>query len=269
VSLTIATVNVNGIRAAARKGMWDWFGDTEPDIVALQEVRAPADVVTELLDEHLRGWHVAHEIATSRGRAGVAVVSRTPLTSSTSRLGGSGYEDSGRWVEASVDTSDGRGLTVISAYVHTGDAANRDRMEEKLCFLSDAIDRVGELRAQGGHVLLTGDLNVAHHEVDIKNWRGNINRAGFHPTERAHLDRLLGELGWVDLGRRFGGDGPGPYTWWSYRGRSFDNDAGWRIDYQIASPELAALSKDASVHRAASHGERWSDHAPVVVTFDL
>lgn len=269
VSLTIATVNVNGIRAAARKGMWDWFEDAEPDIVTLQEVRAPAELVTALLDEHLAGWYVAHEIATSKGRSGVAIASRPPLLSMTSRLGGSGYEDSGRWIEATVDTTDGRGLTVISAYVHTGDTTNADRMEEKLAFLSDAVDRVCELREQGGHVVLTGDLNVAHHEVDIKNWRGNVGKAGFHPTERAHLDRLIGDLGWTDLGRHFGGDGPGPYTWWSYRGRSFDNDAGWRIDYQIASPDLAALAKDARVDRAPSHGERWSDHAPLVVTFDL
>ncbi|MHB1137816.1 MAG: exodeoxyribonuclease III, partial [Microthrixaceae bacterium] len=99
--------------------------------------------------------------------------------------------------------------------------------------------------------------------------RNNLNKAGFHPSERAHLDRLFGELGWVDLGRRFAGEVPGPYTWWSYRGRAYDNDVGWRIDYQIASPELAELAKDVVVQRAPSHPERWSDHAPVVATFDL
>ncbi|CAB4725812.1 unannotated protein [freshwater metagenome] len=110
---------------------------------------------------------------------------------------------------------------------------------------------------------------MAHHEVDIKNWRGNIGRAGFHPDERAYLDELIDQLGWVDLGRSLAGEGPGPYTWWSYRGQAFDNDAGWRIDYQIATPELADLARSATVHRSPSYGERWSDHAPLSVEFDL
>lgn len=266
MSFTVATVNVNGLRAAARKGMWPWLDSTDPDVVTLQEVRAPDELVRELIGD---GWHVAHDPSVAKGRAGVAVLSRTPLRTHTARLGGSAYEDSGRWLEATVDTSDGRGLTVVSAYVHTGDTGDAGRMEEKLAFLRDATERLGELRAQGTHVLLTGDLNVAHHQVDLANWRGNTGKAGFHPTERAHLDELFGPLGWVDLGRHFGGDGPGPYTWWSYRGRAFDNDVGWRIDYQIASAELAALAKDAVVHRAPTHGERWSDHAPLSVTFDL
>jgi exodeoxyribonuclease III len=266
VALTLASVNVNGLRAAVRNGMLDWLAAAEPDVVTLQEVRAPDALVAQLLGP---GWHVAHDASVHKGRAGVAIVSRAPHVASSARLGGSGYEDSGRWLEVQLDTADGRGLSVVSAYVHTGDTTDLDRMEEKLAFLRDAVERVGELRSTGRHVLLTGDLNVAHREVDIRNWRGNVGKAGFHPSERAHLDRLLGELGWVDLGRWFAGDVPGPYTWWSYRGRAFDNDVGWRIDYQIASPELAAVAKDATVHRAATHGERWSDHAPLVVRYDL
>lgn len=266
MSFTVATVNVNGLRAAMRKGMATWLQDAEPDVVALQEVRAPHELAAELIGD---GWHLAQDVSLTKGRSGVAVMSRTPLRAHRSRLGGSAYDDSGRWLEAELDTPDGRGLTVVSAYVHTGDTSDRDRMEEKLAFLRDATRRVGELRDAGGHVLLTGDLNVAHHEVDLGNWRGNLGKAGFHPSERAHLDELFGPLGWVDLGRHFGGDGPGPYTWWSYRGRAFDNDVGWRIDYLIASADLAARAKDVVVHRAPTHGERWSDHAPVGVTFDL
>lgn len=266
VALTIATVNVNGIRAAIRKGMLDWIEDAAPQMITLQEVRAPDDLVSDLLGE---GWFIAHDECSAKGRAGVAIISRQPIHSVSSKLGGSAYNDSGRWIEATIDLAAGRTLTVISAYVHTGDADDADRMEEKLAFLRDAIGRLTELRSAGGHVLFTGDLNVAHHDVDIKNWRGNIGRAGFHPDERAYLDELIDELGWVDLGRSLGGEGPGPYTWWSYRGQAFDNDAGWRIDYQIATPELAELAVSATVHRSPTYADRWSDHAPLSVQFDL
>jgi exodeoxyribonuclease-3 len=125
------------------------------------------------------------------------------------------------------------------------------------------------LAAPGRHVLLTGDLNVAHREADLKNWKGNLAKSGFLPRERAWFDHLLDDLGWVDVVRALAGEGPGPYTWWSWRGKAFDNDAGWRIDYQIASPALGALAVKAEVDRAPSYAERWSDHAPVVVQYDL
>jgi len=126
-----------------------------------------------------------------------------------------------------------------------------------------------ELRASGRHVLLTGDLNVAHREVDLKNWKGNLKSAGFLPEERAWFDQMFDELKWVDVARQLSGEGPGPYSWWSWRGKAFDNDAGWRIDYQIATPQLAEKAVDAAVDRAPSYAERWSDHAPVVVTYDV
>jgi exodeoxyribonuclease-3 len=124
------------------------------------------------------------------------------------------------------------------------------------------------LRADGRHVLVCGDLNIAHREVDLKAWKANRKKSGFLPEERAWLDRLF-EAGWVDLGRRFGGDGPGPYSWWSWRGKAFDNDAGWRIDYQIASPELAGSATSCVTHRAPTYAERWSDHAPVVASYQI
>jgi exodeoxyribonuclease-3 len=123
----------------------------------------------------------------------------------------------------------------------------------------------------GEAALVCGDLNVAHSQHDIKNWRGNRGRAGFLESERAHLDRWYADapdgLGWVDLGRRFGAEGPGPYTWWSWRGRGFDTDGGWRIDAVLASPEMAARATGVTVHKAASYAERWSDHAAVTATF--
>jgi exodeoxyribonuclease-3 len=266
VPLTVASANVNGLRAAVRRGLPRWLESVQPDVLTLQEVRCPDELVAELLGG---GWHLVHSECRDRGRAGVLVAARRPLAARRSELGHSAFQGAGRWAEADLSTRDGRGLTVVSAYAHTGDAADERRMAHKHHFLQLLTERIEALRHADRHVLLTGDLNVAHKEVDLRNWRVNRGRAGFLPEERAHLDRLFDELGWVDLGRRFGGWGPGPYTWWSYRGRAYDNDVGWRIDYQIASPDLAATAKDAFVDRAPTHPERWSDHAPLVATFDL
>jgi exodeoxyribonuclease-3 len=161
-------------------------------------------------------------------------------------------------------------LTVASVYVHTGEATDEARQAEKYRFLDAMQDRLTQLgrprvRRQ---TVVCGDLNVAHTEHDIKNWRGNRGKAGFLEDERAYLTRWFDEHGYVDLGRRFGGDGPGPYTWWSWRGRGFDTDGGWRIDYAIASKSLAALAVSAEVGKAATYDERWSDHAPLTVTFE-
>lgn len=166
-------------------------------------------------------------------------------------------------------------MTVVSAYVHTGEAGT-PKQEEKFRFLNAMGRRMDALRRRAsrakGHVLITGDFNIAHAEVDIKNWRRNRDKAGFLPEERAYLDRWFGPAGsgsgpWADLGRRLGGDGPGPYTWWSWRGRGFDTDGGWRIDYIATTPALAESAREAVVGKAATYAERWSDHAPLSVTF--
>jgi exodeoxyribonuclease-3 len=130
-------------------------------------------------------------------------------------------------------------------------------------------ERMLQLMSQNQLVLITGDLNVAHTELDLKNWKGNLKSAGFLPKERAYFDTFMDKQGWVDVGRRQHPNQPGPYTWWSFRGKAFDNDAGWRIDYQLASPRLAELVIDYRVGRAASYATRWSDHAPVVVDYDF
>src|SRR5450830_396784 len=128
---------------------------------------------------------------------------------------------------------------------------------------------MAELRGQGGYAVVGGDVNIAHRAVDLKNWKGNLKAAGCLPAERAHLDRWFAEQGWVDLGLRLRGEGPGPYTWWSWRGKAFGNDAGGRIDYHVATPALADAAVKAEVDRAPSYAERFSDHAPLVVTYDL
>ena len=270
VSLTIATVNVNGIRAAIKNGMLGWIAERKPDVITMQEVRAPDALVEELVAGEIGDeWNVAHAQSVHKGRAGVAVVSKKPFTDWKIGAKHSTHDFTGRWVQADIATSDRKGLTVISAYVHTGDAESPERMKEKHAFFKAMVQRMEELRASGRHVLLTGDLNVAHREVDLKNWKGNLKSAGFLPEERAWFDKMFDELGWVDVGRRLSGEGPGPYSWWSWRGKAFDNDAGWRIDYQIATPGLAKKAVEGSIDRAPSYATRWSDHAPVVVVYDI
>lgn len=270
--LTVATANVNGIRAAVRRGMDSWIASRTPDVLLLQEVRAPDSVVDELL----AGWHVAHQACDIKGRAGVAVASRLPVTAVRVGLTAGIVEgqvepsvDTGRWVEADVVTADGEPLTVVSTYIHSGTADDAEKMAQKYAYLDRVTARLGELAATGARVVVAGDVNIAHREADIKNWRGNRNAAGFLPQERAYVDRWLDELGWLDLGRLHGGEGPGPFTWWSWRGRAFDNDSGWRIDYQLATPALGERVVKVEVDRAPSHEERWSDHAPLVVTYDV
>jgi exodeoxyribonuclease-3 len=263
--LTIASVNVNGIRAAFRRGMGEWVDAAAPDVLLLQEVRAPQEMVGDHLPAGL--WDLAHAESSAKGRAGVAIASRLPMHAIRIGLGDDLATNSGRWVEADLELPAGGSLTVVSTYLHSG-TLGTPSMDEKYAFLELVTARLAELRAGGGHVLLAGDLNIAHRDVDLKNWKGNLKAAGCLPQERAYLDRWF-DAGWVDLGRRLGGDGPGPYTWWSWRGKAFDNDAGWRIDYQVATPELAAHAVKAEVDRAPTYAERFSDHAPFVVTYDL
>ena len=268
MALSVVSINVNGIRAAARKGLLGWIETNSPDVITLQEVRAPDEVLREILSD---GWNIVHNECATKGRAGVAIASKPGINADVVAMPDlpDHCDGSGRWVEARIDTGGPAPLTVVSAYVHTGDSADDRRMKEKLAFMDRMVERVTELRDSGSMVLLTGDLNVAHREFDIRNWRGNIGRAGFREDERARLDHLFDAAGFVDLGRHFAGEVDGPYTWWTYRGRAYENDAGWRIDYQIADANLAATAKQVRVDRSMPYEGRWSDHSPLTVDFDL
>jgi len=273
--LRIASVNVNGIRAAYRNGMGAWLDGRNVDILCLQEVRAETDDVTALLGDQ---WNVLHDAATAKGRAGVAIASRARAEIHRVEFGAQDFDSAGRWLEADYDV-DGTIVTVVSVYVHSGEDGTPKQVE-KYKFLDAMVARLPELQKHNPLAVIMGDLNVGHRTLDIKNWKGNVKRAGFLPKEREYFDRILGAeddprynagagLGWVDLGRTFAGEVPGPYTWWSSRGQAFDTDTGWRIDYQLATPELAARARAYTVDRAASYSERWSDHAPVVVDYDI
>lgn len=277
-TLRIASVNVNGIRAAVRNGMAGWLDSAGVDILTLQEVRAELSH----LESALPGWQLVHDESLAKGRSGVAVASRIPIAASRIELGDESVDSRGRWIEADVEV-DGEHLTVVSAYVHSGEDGT-PRQDAKYGFLDAMSVRLVELAQNDALALVTGDLNVGHRPLDIKNWRGNQKKAGFLPRERSYFDRFFGDagslvtgvdgvegvgLGWVDVGRRFAGEVDGPYTWWSNRGQAFDNDTGWRIDYHMATPTLATRVADYRVARAASYAERWSDHAPVVADYRL
>jgi exodeoxyribonuclease III len=267
--LTLATVNVNGIRAAARKGMVEWLSATPVDILALQEVRAPRAEVEALVAAGHFGANVNLWLdeASAKGRAGVAVISALPASAVRTELGDREFDSAGRWLEVDFETAAGT-LTVVSCYVHSGEA-DTPKQIEKYKFLTAMTERMSELRAKQQLVVVVGDLNVGHTELDIKNWKGNLKNAGFLPEERAYFDGFMHTQGFVDLGRAAHPEQPGPYTWWSYRGQAFDTDAGWRIDYQLATPALAALASNYRIDRAPSYAQRWSDHAPVLVDYDL
>jgi len=273
--LRLASVNVNGVRAAFRKGMGEWLAARDVDILAMQEVRASTEDLQGLLGDE---WDILHDPATAKGRAGVAIASRNRASIHRVELGAAEFDSAGRWLEADYEVGD-RVVTVVSAYVHSGEVGTPKQVE-KFKFLDAMVERMPRLAAHSEFAVIVGDLNVGHRTLDIKNWKGNVKRAGFLPEERAYFDRFVGAegedgynagagLGWIDLGRRFAGEVDGPYTWWSQRGKAFDTDTGWRIDYQLATPALAETAVSYVIDRADAWDERWSDHAPVVVDYAI
>jgi exodeoxyribonuclease-3 len=264
--LTVSTVNVNGLRAAAKKGYVEWLAATEADVVCLQEVRAEATQLPAAVREP-EGWHMTLAPAAAKGRAGVALLSRAEPERVRVGFGEPEFEDSGRYVEVDLP-----GVTVASLYLPSGDVGT-ERQDEKERFMAAFLPYLTELRekaaASAREVLVCGDWNIAHREADLKNWKNNQRNAGFLPEEREWMGRVVGEAGYIDVVRSLHPDVSGPYSWWSYRGKAFDNDSGWRIDLHVATPGLARSARSAHVERAPSYDQRWSDHAPVTVTFDV
>lgn len=269
--ITVSTINVNGIRAAVKQrsvenlGLLAWFKETASDVVCLQETRADDEQLAQALAPVLAdGWHLASAAPHVKGRNGVAVLSRSPLDEVRIGCGAEEFAAHGRYIE--VDTA---GVTVGSVYVPTGEAET-DRQLEKERFMAAVAERMAVLLARsaagGNDAVLSGDWNIAHTENDIKNWKGNVKKAGFLPQERQWLTELLA-TGWVDVVRQAHPDVAGPYAWWSWRGKAFDNDAGWRIDYQLATPGLAGRVSAVTTERPAAYALRWSDHCPVTVHY--
>ncbi len=266
-TVIVSTINVNGIRAAVKQrspenlGLLAWLKETTADVVCLQETRADDDQLGEALAPALAdGWHLASADPHLKGRNGVAVLSRHPIARVKIGPGADEFAAHGRYLE--VDTAE---LTVASVYFPTGEAET-DRQLEKERFMAAVAARMDVLRELRRDAVVCGDWNIGHTERDIKAWKANQKRAGFLPSERAWLTALL-DTGWVDVVRVMHPEVAGPYSWWSWRGKAFDNDAGWRIDYQLATSKLAARVVAARVERADAYRLRWSDHAPVTVEY--
>ncbi|AYG82316.1 Exodeoxyribonuclease [Streptomyces hundungensis] len=266
--LTVTSVNVNGLRAAAKKGFVEWLGGTGADVICLQEVRAePHQLPAEAGAPE--GWFAVHAPAAAKGRAGVSLLTRREPDRVRIGFGSEEFDGSGRYVEADLP-----GVTVASLYLPSGEVGT-ERQDEKIRFMAEFLEYLKGLKeraaADGREVVVCGDWNIAHQEADLKNWKGNKKNSGFLSEEREWMTRVFdaADGGYVDVMRALHPGVEGPYSWWSYRGRAFDNDTGWRIDYQVTTPRLAERAVKGFVERAATHGERWSDHAPVTVVYDL
>jgi len=261
--LRVITLNLNGIRSAVRKGFLEWLAEQEADVVCLQEVKAQeVDLEAELLAPE--GWHVAFECAQKKGYSGVAVFARKQPQNWVRGLGFAEFDPEGRYLQADFETRNGP-LSVISLYLPSG-SSSEERQAAKFRFMELFLPQLAALRAAGREVIVCGDWNIAHREADLRNWKSNQKNSGFLPEERAWLSRLFDEQGWIDVYRRLHPDTTDEcYTWWSNRGQAWAKNVGWRLDYQIATPGIAARAQRASIFKTT----RFSDHAPLTVDYDF
>ncbi len=256
----LTSLNLNGIRSATSKGLEDWVAATAPDCICVQDLKAQAPDVAGKF-EQLAGLQGHFHYAQKKGYSGVAVYSRHEPSDVIVGIGNAEFDDEGRYVELRFDTP-ARKLSIVSSYFPSG-SSGEDRQAAKYRFLDLIYPWLAALRA-GREVILCGDVNIAHHEKDLKNWKGNLKNSGFLPEERAWMTRLLTEGGWVDVYRQLHPDETeAAYTWWSNRGQAWAKNVGWRIDYHLATPGLAQQARAAQVYK----GQRFSDHAPLTVEY--
>lgn len=257
--MRVISFNANGIRAARRRGFFDWLAQQRADVVCIQELKAQQD---QLADDPVfwpAGYYCFYEQATNRkGYSGVALYSRREPDEVIRGMGAQEFDAEGRYIEARFGD-----LRIASLYAPSGSSGDH-RQDSKERYLAYFLDFLRQQAAASGEYLICGDWNIAHKEIDLKNWKNNRKNSGFLPHERAWMDRLFDDLGLVDVFRSLNPN-PDEYTWWSNRGRAWDNNVGWRIDYQVATPALAAAATGESVYR----GERLSDHAPLTLDYDV
>ena len=256
--LRIISLNLNGIRSAATKGLFDWLPDQQADLVCLQELKAQAGDLSDAMraPAGLKGWF--HH-AEKKGYSGVGIYSRHAPDRVIEGLGVADIDAEGRFLQLDFGK-----LSVVSLYLPSG-SSSEERLQIKFAFMERFLPHMATLFASGQEVVVCGDWNIAHREIDLRNWKSNQKNSGFLPEERAWLSRLFDEQGWVDVYRRLYPEATDDcYTWWSNRGQAWAKNVGWRLDYQIATPELAAAALNASVYKA----QRFSDHAPLTIDYD-
>jgi exodeoxyribonuclease-3 len=256
--LRIISLNLNGIRSAWTKNVLPWVVGQNADVICLQELKAQRpDLTAEMLAPD--GMHAYYHCAEKKGYSGVGIWSRREPDRVIEGFDGGEFDAEGRYIRADFDN-----LSVISLYLPSG-SSSPERQEAKFRFLDAFFPHMLALRAEGREIVLCGDWNIAHKEIDLKNWKSNQKNSGFLPEERAWLSKLFDEQGWVDVYRRLYPDASEEaYTWWSNRGQAWAKNVGWRIDYQIATPDVAASAVAAGIYKA----ERFSDHAPLIVDYD-
>ena len=254
--MKIISININGIRAASRKGFFAWLQQADADVICLQETRVQSPQLTEIMREP-PGYFAYYNHALKKGYSGVALYTRKKPDKLHNKLGWPTADEEGRFIQA-----DFAGLSIASVYLPSG-SSSAERQELKFDFLDRFLPVLKRMRRGRRDYILCGDWNIAHRNIDLKNWRGNQKNSGFLPEERAWLDLLFNEIGMVDAFRVLNQQ-EGQYTWWSNRGRAWDNNVGWRIDYQIISPNLKEKLVSESIYKA----ERFSDHAPLIIEYE-
>jgi len=253
----IITCNTNGIRAAARKGFFDWLREADADVVCIQETKAQ---VHQLEDPvfHPQDYHCYYNDAQKKGYSGTAVYSRVKPSKVTTRLGWDPLDSEGRYIQV-----DYKGLSVISLYLPSG-SSSEEALARKYRFMETFLDHLRALRRKRREFVICADWNICHKEIDLKNWRGNRKNSGFLPDERAWLDTLYDDVGYIDSFRLVNPQEE-QYTWWSNRGQAWAKNVGWRLDYQVISPGLKSKVRAASIYK----DERFSDHAPQIMDYAL
>lgn len=257
MTFKVVSVNVNGIRAAARKGFFEWLANENADVVCLQEVRAQADQL-DTPEFQPEGYHCYYRQAQKKGYSGVAIFSKQKPKKVVEQVGYPLADEEGRYIHIEMNS-----LIIASLYFPSGTSGDV-RQDHKYDFMAWYHQLMLKQKNSRKKLILCGDWNIAHKKIDIKNWRANQKNSGFLPEERAWLDELFDKDGFVDAFRVVNQE-PDQYTWWSNRGRAWDNNVGWRIDYQIVTPNLKDTVKRVDIYKA----QRFSDHAPLIVEYDL
>ncbi len=255
--LRVITANLNGVRSAARKGFFDWLAQQNADVICVQELKAQEQ---DMLDPVLRpeGYHAHFHHAEKKGYSGVGIYSRIAPKQVVTGLGWSVADTEGRYVAMDLGK-----VWVASLYLPSG-TSGEGRQDVKYSFLDSYAEHLQNIRAAGQEWIICGDWNIAHKQIDLKNWRSNQKNSGFLPAERAWLDKLFGEMGYVDAFREVNQNAE-EYTWWSHRGQARAKNVGWRIDYQVITPGLKSVVKSAAIYKE----EKFSDHAPLMMDYAI